>query len=185
MQFQPLNKVFRREKIENIPKNKDKLPVSCTFLFLAHALQRKWKRERESELKEDRYSSFLFFGIFSIFSRRKPLFKGRNCIHSKNHVADFTSAKTYSLRLSKSTKSKILLVLAIDCLNFKKWNSRERWVAVWCFYAEKCSERLRVRISGGPKNYFSEKIHQRRKINDQSRGIKAKRHTPMEYDDLH
>jgi hypothetical protein len=37
----------------------------------------------------------------------------------------------------------------------------------------------------GQKNYFSDKIHQRRKINDQSRGIKAKRHTPMEYDDLH
>jgi hypothetical protein len=55
--------------------------------------------------------------------------------------------------------------------------------AVWCFYAEKCSERSRVRISGWPKNYFSDKTHQRRKINDQSRGIKAKRHTPMEYDD--
>jgi hypothetical protein len=32
---------------------------------------------------------------------------------------------------------------------------------------------------------ISDKIHQRREINDQSRGIKAKRHTPMEYDDLH
>jgi hypothetical protein len=30
--------------------------------------------------------------------------------HSKNNVADFTSAKTYSPRLSKSTKSKILLI---------------------------------------------------------------------------
>jgi hypothetical protein len=106
-------------------------------------------------------------------------------LHSKNHVADFTSAKTYSPRLSKSTKSKILLILVIDCLIFKKWNSRERLVAVWCFYAEKCSERSRVRISGGPKKYFSDKIHQRRKINDQGCGIKAKRHTPMEYDDLH
>jgi hypothetical protein len=47
-------------------------------------------------------------------------------------------------------------------------------------------ERSRVRISGGPKKYFSDKVHQRRKINDQSRGIKAKRQTPpMEYDDLH
>jgi hypothetical protein len=35
-------------------------------------------------------------------------------LHSKNHVADFTSAKTYSPRLSKSTKSKILLISAID-----------------------------------------------------------------------
>jgi hypothetical protein len=47
-------------------------------------------------------------------------------VHSKNHVADFTSAKTYSPRLSKSTKSKILLILIIDCTFFKKWNSRER-----------------------------------------------------------
>jgi hypothetical protein len=31
MQFLPLNKVFRREKIENIPKNKDKL-----YLALSH-----------------------------------------------------------------------------------------------------------------------------------------------------
>jgi hypothetical protein len=105
--------------------------------------------------------------------------------HSKNHVADFTSAKTYSPRLLKSTKSKILLILVIDCLILKKRNSRERQVPVWCFYAEKCSERSRVRISDGPKNIFSDKIQQRRKINDQSRGIKAKRHTPMEYDDLH
>jgi hypothetical protein len=85
-----------------------------------------------------------------------------------------------SPRLSKSTKSKILLILVIDCSIFMKWNSRERYVAVWCFYAGKCSERSRVRISGGPKHYFSDKIHQRRKINDQSRGIKAKRHKPME-----
>jgi hypothetical protein len=35
------------------------------------------------------------------------------------------------------------------------------------------------------KIIFSDKIHQRRKINDQSRGTKAKRHTPIEYDDLH
>jgi hypothetical protein len=28
-------------------------------------------------------------------------------------------------------------------------------------------------------------MHQRRKINDQSRGIKAKRHTQIEFDDLH
>jgi hypothetical protein len=55
--------------------------------------------------------------------------------------------------LSKSTKSKILLILVIDCSTFKKWNRRERKVAVWCFYAEKCSERSWVRISGGPKKY--------------------------------
>jgi hypothetical protein len=36
---------------------------------------------------------------------------------------DFTSAKTFSSRLSKSTKSKILLILVIDCLIFKKWNT--------------------------------------------------------------
>jgi hypothetical protein len=36
--------------------------------------------------------------------------------HSKSHLADLTSAKTYSPRLSKSTKSKILLILVIDCL---------------------------------------------------------------------
>jgi hypothetical protein len=89
----------------------------------------------------------------------------------KNHVADF--------------KSKILLILIIDCLIFKKWNNRVRSVAVWCFYAEKCSEWSRFQISDGPKNYFSDKIHQRRKINDQGREIKAKRYTPMEYDDLH
>jgi hypothetical protein len=49
-----------------------------------------------------------------------------NCKHSKNHVAYFKSAKTYSTRLSKSTKSKILLILVIDYLIFKKWSSRER-----------------------------------------------------------
>jgi hypothetical protein len=34
-------------------------------------------------------------------------------------------------------------------------------------------------------NLTAEKMHQRRKINDQSRGINAKRHTPIEYDDFH
>jgi hypothetical protein len=50
----------------------------------------------------------------------------RKSHHSKNHVADFTLAKTYSPRLSKATKSKILMILVIDCIIFKKRNSRER-----------------------------------------------------------
>jgi hypothetical protein len=42
-----------------------------------------------------------------------------------------------------------------NCLiDFQEKHSRERLVAVWCFYAEKCSERSRVRISGGPKIIF-------------------------------
>jgi hypothetical protein len=47
---------------------------------MEHTLQRKWKWEREPKLEEDRYSSCLFLGIFSIYFRRKSYSKAETTL---------------------------------------------------------------------------------------------------------
>jgi hypothetical protein len=73
----------------------------------------------------------------------------------------------------------IIDILVIDCLIFRSGIAENARLLYGVFMLKS------VPNLGRARNFFSDKIHQRRKINDQGRGIKAKRHTPMEYDDLH
>jgi hypothetical protein len=55
---------------------------------------------------------------------------------------------------------------------------------LFVFYAKNASERSWVRISVGANNYFSQKIHQKRKIDAKSSKINCNCHRKIEYDYL-
>jgi hypothetical protein len=81
MQFLPLNKVFRREKIENIPKNKHELYLSLShFRFsLTHYSESGSGRENKNWKKTGILRSY-FLGYFLFFLDEKPYSKAETAL---------------------------------------------------------------------------------------------------------
>jgi hypothetical protein len=83
--------------------------------------------EDESSKKTNPLIRMRKFTLDIEFSFSVKFSEHRNLLHSKNRVVNFTTAKTYTVRVQKSMEFKTIFILTFNGPSFKSWNSRERY----------------------------------------------------------